>query len=100
MSWVLRHSEESVSGRRLVLLVLADHAHEDGTCSWPSIATIAKETRMSERGAQYALRKLEQAGRIVREGWSTHKTTSYRVIMEEPPPTQLLAAEIDRREPF
>lgn len=87
MSWVLRNSEERVSGRRLVLLVLADHAHEDGRCSWPSVGTIAQEARMSERGVRYALRKLEESGRILRDGWSRHQTASYRIIMEEPPPT-------------
>lgn len=87
MSWVLRHSEERVAGRRLVLLVLADHAHEDGRCSWPSIKTIAHEARMSERGVQYALRELEESGRIIRDGWSRFRTTSWRIIMEEPPPT-------------
>jgi hypothetical protein len=84
---VLKHSEESIAGRRLVLLVLADHAHGDGRCSWPSVKTIAHEARMSERGVRYALRELEAAGRIIREGYSRFQTASYRVIMEEPPPT-------------
>jgi pyocin large subunit-like protein len=86
LDWVFRHSEENVAGRRLVLLALADHCHDDGRCAWPSIATIAQKTRMSERGVQYALRELEESGRIVREGWSRHRTTMYRVVMEEPPP--------------
>lgn len=86
MSWIFQHSEEKVPGRRLILLALADHAHDDGRCAWPSVATLARKTRMSERGVRYALRSLEESGRIVRDGWSRHKTASYRLILEEPPP--------------
>lgn len=82
ISWVLRHSDESVPGRRLVLLVLADKADDDGTNAYPSVATIARETRMSERGVQYALRALEADGRIKKLGTHpTYGTTEYRVLM-------------------
>ncbi len=67
MSWVLKHSEETL-GRRLVLLVLADHAKEDGTEAWPSVQTIVEQARISERQVQYALRRLEEAGAITKNG--------------------------------
>lgn len=86
MSWIFQHSEEKVPGRRLILLALADHAHDDGRCSWPSIETLAKKTRMSRRGVQKALRGLELEGRIVRDGWSAGQTVVWRLILEEPPP--------------
>ena len=79
MSWVLRNSEETL-GRRLVLLVLADHAKEDGTCSWPSVETIARETRLSERQARRCLRSLEESGAIVETGRSTKGTHIYTVV--------------------
>lgn len=41
-----------------VLLVLANYADQDGVC-WPSVATLARKTRLSERGVQKALRVLE-----------------------------------------
>jgi hypothetical protein len=87
MSWIFRDSEEKIPGRRLVLLALADHAHDDGRCAWPSVQTIARKTRMSRRGVQKALRELEKEGRIVRDGWSSKRTVCWRIIMEEPPPT-------------
>lgn len=83
-SWVLEHSEEGVPGRRLVLLVLADKADHDGTNAYPSVARIAREARMSERGVRYALRALESSGRISKRG--THPmygTTEYVVVMQE-----------------
>lgn len=54
-------------GALLVLLAIADHAHDDGTGAWPTVATLARKSRMSERGVQYSLRKLEEAGELVVE---------------------------------
>ena len=50
------------------LVVLAHHWNETEGLSWPSPETIAKESGMSPRRATYALRKLEQAGRIIAVG--------------------------------
>ena len=80
MSWVLRNSEEKL-GRRLVLLVLADHAKDDGTSAWPSVETIGREARLSRRQTQANLRALEDAGAIVSTGTSRHGTTIYTVVM-------------------
>lgn len=85
MSWVLRNSEERL-GRRLVLLVLADHASEDGTGAWPSVATIAREARMSESQSRECLRRLEDSGAIRKTGEkSSSGTYIYDVLMEGAP---------------
>ena len=34
---------------RLVLIVIAEHAHHDGTQSWPGLHLLAKETLLSQR---------------------------------------------------
>ena len=87
-SWVLRHSTERL-GNRLVLLVLADKAEEDGTNAWPSVATIAREARMTERQAQRCLRSLQANGSIVkqdgrhRKGAQRHGTYIYDVVMKD-----------------
>ena len=84
ISWVLKQSDEEVAGRRLVLLVLADKADDDGTKAYPSVQTIAREARMSERGVRYALRELEKVGRIERLGIHPQAGTyEYRVVMRE-----------------
>ena len=80
LSWVLRHSEETL-GRRLVLIVLADHAKEDGSSSWPSVNTIAREARMTRRPVQTALRQLEEHGAIIPVGTSKAGTTIYTIAM-------------------
>jgi hypothetical protein len=52
------------SATKLVLLALAQHANEDGNNSYPSVATVAAECRMSERTVQGALKALETEGYI------------------------------------
>lgn len=83
LSWVLKHSEAQ-RGSRLVLLVLASYAGEDGFYAWPSVATLAHETQMTRRSVQAGLRSLEQMGFIERQGESKSGTTIWRIVMELP----------------
>jgi hypothetical protein len=82
IEWVLDHSE-ATGGARLVLIVLAEHAHADGGEAFPSVDTIAHRTRMSRRGVQESLRRLEAEGHIVSDGVSRKGTKVYRVLMSE-----------------
>ena len=82
-SWVLRHSEAKL-GARLVLLVIADHASDDGTRSWCSVETLGVEARLSRRAVQDALRRLEADGAIVETGKGPKGTHEYRVVMGGP----------------
>jgi hypothetical protein len=79
-SWVLRNSRATL-GSRLVLLVLADYADEDGGSCWPSVATIARESLLSERQVQYCLRHLEQLGEIEVAKGGGRRSNRYRVLM-------------------
>lgn len=82
MSWVFRHSEEKL-GNRLVLLVLADYASEDGTHSFPKIDTIAREARLSRAQTIRCLKSLIESGAIEEVGKRPSGTKEYRVLMEE-----------------
>ena len=59
-SWVWEHSEAK-GNELLILLALADQADDAGVC-WPSVASLAAKTRLSERTIQTYLRALEDAG--------------------------------------
>lgn len=48
---------------RLVMLALADHAGDDGTC-YPSIARLCARTGMKERGVQTVLKRLAARGLV------------------------------------
>lgn len=47
----------------LLMLAIADFANSEGV-AYPSVATLAKKIRMSERNAHYLLRKLEESGEL------------------------------------
>ncbi len=66
MSWVIEKSDQKGSNL-LVLLMIANHAHTDGTGACPAIPTLAAETRLTERGVRYILPKLELSAELVIE---------------------------------
>lgn len=51
----------------LALLAIADHAHDDGTHGFPSPATIAWKSRLTERAVEIILRKLVRDGEVAPE---------------------------------
>jgi helix-turn-helix protein len=51
----------------LVLLAIADYAHNDGRNAWPSTKTLAQRARCSERNVRRILERLERMGEIVLE---------------------------------
>lgn len=80
-SWVLRNSRATL-GTRLVILALADYADDNGGSCWPSVRTICRDTLLSERQVQYALRSLEQMGEItVEQKGGGRRSTMYRIVM-------------------
>ena len=81
--WVLDHSP-TVGAARLVLIVLADHANNDGSNAWPSVSTIARQANCSMSTAHRVLRELEAGGQIAREGTSQALTVRYRVVATPP----------------
>ena len=46
---------------KMVLLILCDHANDDGVC-WPSVATMGRKSGLSERTIQRALKSLSDDG--------------------------------------
>lgn len=80
MTAVWEHSAQK-EGALLILLALADCAHDDGTMAFPSVKTLAGKARMSERNARYCLRNLEQSGEIVSEGRHVSGSTVYRIVL-------------------
>ena len=63
MSWVIDNAEVG-GGNLLVLLMVANHTMSDGTRAFPSVPTLARECRMSERQVQRILRSLVLAGHL------------------------------------
>jgi hypothetical protein len=62
-SWVIEHSRQKGSAL-LVMLMIANHAHADGTNAFPSIQTLARECRMSARQITRIVAELERSGEL------------------------------------
>lgn len=82
ISMVWEHSEQK-EGTLVILLALADCAQDDGRNAFPSVETLARKARMSERNARYCLRRLEESGEIERIGKHGPGTTIYRICIEK-----------------
>jgi hypothetical protein len=61
--WVLENSESRL-GPRHVLLSIANHADREGCNAFPSVATIAKESNLSDREVQICLPILVELGEL------------------------------------
>src|SRR5437899_1597049 len=64
MSYVIDNSNQKGS-YLLTLLMIANHAHADGTGAYPSISLLAKETRMSQRGVRYCIERIVESGELL-----------------------------------
>jgi hypothetical protein len=63
-----------------VLIAIANHAHPDGTGAWAKVATLAHESRLSEREVQYAQVELKKIGELgVENGAGPYGTNLYHM---------------------
>lgn len=77
ISWVIENSKQKL-GNLIVLFMVANHAKSDGTGAWPSLSTLAREARMTERQVRRCLRILEKSGELTtRMGKGPHGTNLY-----------------------
>ena len=80
MTTVWENSEQSGSSL-LMLLAIADYAHDDGTNAWPSFTTLARKTRMSRRNARRTIKKLERVGELyIKRNGGKHKSNEYSIL--------------------
>lgn len=77
-------SSRSKGTARLLMVVLAEQAHEDGVC-WPGIERLARRVNTSDRNIQLLTRELEAQGELIVEvNAGRGNTNLYRVL---PPAT-------------
>jgi len=82
-SYVWEHSKAEGSAL-LLLLAIADFAHDDGSGAFPSVDTLAKKCRQTPRNTQILLRKLEASGELITDPQaSPYGTNLYTIPMHE-----------------
>jgi hypothetical protein len=64
LSRVLEDASITNHSDLLVAIVIADFAHDDGSGAYPSVETIARKSRQSERNVHYCLARLEAQGKL------------------------------------
>jgi DNA-binding transcriptional ArsR family regulator len=88
--------------RKMVMLKLADHAHDDGTHIYPSVGLVAAQTHLSERTVQRVLSDLVDEGLLIlvsNEFGGRGKARNYQIDLLEL--TRLTLPEKgDRASPF
>ena len=84
MSWVIDHAEVGGS-ELLVLLMVANHAHPDGSKAFPGNDRLAIECRMSERQVRRLLHQLVAHGHLtVDDSRSFYGTKVYGIAGMQP----------------
>lgn len=71
---------------QIVLVAMADHAHDDGSKVFPSLDRIAWKTGYSVRQVQRIIGALKEMGvlKVVREG-TKGRSTEYRIVLSKAP---------------
>lgn len=64
MAWAIEQQLVTGATARHVLLVLANYADHEGRCAFPSAATLARNTGLTERGVRMKLAELQKLGAI------------------------------------
>jgi len=97
---ILDESEEKL-GRRLILLALAEAAHDDGV-AWLSQETIARRGRLTRTYTTDLLAALERDGAIERRAAHVgrRRVTVYRLQLPGLPPVDYAKLPFDLAEPF
>lgn len=71
---------QSKGSARLIMIILADYANEDGT-AWPSASTLAVKSNMSKRNVMTTLSKLEKSGELKRLGSGVRGVVKYHITV-------------------
>jgi len=84
MAWVFDKAPTTNPTDQLVLLAIADRCNDDGLEAWPSIETLSKKTRLSERGVWGALQRLRRAGVLkIQGGKGRNRSNRYQIILAD-----------------
>ncbi|MEV0681662.1 helix-turn-helix domain-containing protein [Actinosynnema sp. NPDC050436] len=91
MTWAWENAP--VAGTELLLvLAIADSADDDGRNAWPSVADLARKTRLNERTVQRLLKRLQRDGHITIELGGGRRRNRYAITMSPTPAPNPAAA--------
>lgn len=81
MTYIWEHSQTK-EGLLLLLLAIADYAHDDGSNAFPSLTTLAKKTRMTRTHVIRLVKQAEKLGELkVKRGHGKGHPNRYTIVM-------------------
>jgi hypothetical protein len=81
MTWVWKNCRDVDDSELLLLLAMADYAHDNGDGIFPSVPKLAYKIRRSDRQTQRLLHGLAERGIIKRTGQLPDKRYIYQIVM-------------------
>jgi hypothetical protein len=82
MDWVFRWAPTASATDLLILLAIADQCDHEGRGAYPSMATLAKKTRLTRRSVLNAIDRLKKQNvLVVHEGRGQRGTHAYEIVM-------------------
>jgi hypothetical protein len=88
MSWVMEHSQAETPAEQLLLLLIANHAREDGTNAFPHLDTLARRAKMNKNAVGRVISRLEKKGVVKVFRWpgfgNVYHVVLPDVVQEDP----------------
>ena len=81
--WELPVSKDFTSEDKFIALAYADHAWQDGTNAYPSVALVAEKTGYFERTVQRHVRNLAKIGLLIADGRGKFGTNKFRFPLKK-----------------
>lgn len=94
MTRVWDYSEQKGS-RLLLLLAIADYAHDDGAGANPSTRTLARKTRMTQQNVMLLIDRCEASGELHVVRGRNRNSNQYTIVLREPTAKKILAQKLD-----
>jgi hypothetical protein len=80
------------TAQKAVLVVLCDHANDEGASCYPSMGRIASHASISERTAYRVVKDLERIGYVKREP-VPGRSTQFTIVLDCPHPCQIVTPD-------
>lgn len=91
--WVRDHADVKAGAEWAVLMVLATYVRNGGNTAWPSVSTIAKNSRYSPGNVNKTLKTLRDKGLIKAVG-DRGQVKEYELAIDQPLPNETVVSDV------
>lgn len=91
--WVRDHADVKAGAEWAVLMVLATYVRNGGNTAWPSVSTIAKNSRYTPGNVNKTLKTLRDKGLIKAVGYRG-QVKEYQLAIDQPLPNGIVVSDV------